>query len=555
MNNLVAQIEKAKPFFEKISRNKYLRAVKDGFISAMPVVLFSSIFMLIAYIPNIFGFYWSDAVEALIVKPYNYSMGILGLLVAGTTAKSLTDSFNRDLPNNNQINSVSTMLAAIVGFLLLSSDAIEGGFGSGYLGTTGLLSAFVSAFIVVNIYNVFIKNDVTIKMPEEVPPNISQTFKDVIPFAVAVLVIYAIDIIVRGTVGTNFAQMVIELFQPLFSAADGYLGLALIYGAMSFFWFIGIHGPSIVEPAISAIIYVNLDANLSLFQAGEQASGVLTPGLQYFVATLGGTGATFVVPFMFMLMAKSKQNKAIGRASFIPTSFGVNEPILFGGPLVLNPIFFIPFVLAPIANVWLFKIFVDFLGMNSFIYFLPWTTPGPIGLILGTAFDPLAFLLAGILLVVDVLIYYPFFKVYDQQRLEEEMNTVDETPDVSTEIDEIDDTILASSEDLDQKDVLVLCAGGGTSGLLANALNKGAKEFDMPINSSGGTYGAHNDILKDYDLVVLAPQVASNYEDIKKDTDKLGVKLVKTKGQEYIGLTRDPKGALDFVLSIINSDG
>lgn len=551
MNNLVAQIEKAKPFFERVSRNKYLRAVKDGFISAMPVVLFSSIFMLIAYIPNIFGFYWSDAVEALIVKPYNYSMGILGLLVAATTAKSLTDSFNRDLPNNNQINSVSTMLAGIVGFLLLSSDAVEGGFGSGYLGTTGLLSAFISAFIVVNIYNVFIKNDVTIKMPEEVPPNISQTFKDVIPFAVSVLVLYGIDIVVRGTVGTNFAQMVIELFQPLFSAADGYLGLALIYGAMSFFWFIGIHGPSIVEPAISAIIYVNLDENLSLFQAGEQASGVLTPGLQYFVATLGGTGATFVVPFMFMFMAKSKQNKAIGRASFIPTSFGVNEPILFGGPLVLNPIFFIPFVLAPIVNVWLFKIFVDFLGMNSFIYFLPWTTPGPIGLILGTAFDPLSFLLAGLLLVVDVLIYYPFFKVYDKQRVEEELEVVDEVSDVSTEID---DAVLANSAKLDQKDVLVLCAGGGTSGLLANALNKGAKEYDMPISSSGGTYGAHNDILKDYDLVVLAPQVASNYEDIKKDTDKLGVKLVKTKGQEYIGLTRNPRGALDFVLNIINSD-
>lgn len=551
MNNLVMQIEKAKPFFEKVSRNKYLRAVKDGFISAMPVVLFSSIFMLLAYIPNIFGFYWSDATEALIVKPYDYSMGILGLLVAGTTAKSLTDSFNRDLPNDNRINSVSTMLAGIVGFLLLSADAVDGGFGSGYLGTTGLLSAFISAFIIVNIYNFFIKNDITIKMPEEVPPNISQTFKDVIPFAVSVLVIYGIDIIVRSVTGTNFAQMVIELFQPLFTAADGYLGLGLIYGAMSFFWFIGIHGPSIVEPAISAIIYVNLDDNLSIFQSGGQATGVLTPGLQYFVATLGGTGATFVVPFMFMFMAKSKQNKAIGRASFIPTAFGVNEPILFGGPLVLNPIFFIPFILAPVVNVWLFKIFVDFLGMSSFVYFLPWTTPGPIGLILGTAFDPLAFLLAGLLLVVDVLIYYPFFKVYDKERVEEELDGADELP---TDSKDTDGVLLANSTDIEQKDVLVLCAGGGTSGLLANALNKGAKEYEMPINSSGGTYGAHNDILADYDLVVLAPQVASNYEDIKKDTDKLGVKLVKTKGQEYIGLTRDPQGALDFVLSVINSD-
>ena len=162
--------------------------------------------------------------EALIVKPYDYSMEILGLLVAATTAKSLTDSFNRDLPNNNKINSVSTMIASIIGFLLLSADAVEGGFGSGYLGTTGLLSAFISAFIVVNIYNVFIKNDVTIKMPEEVPPNISQTFEDVFPFAASVLGIYALDIIVRTTVGTNFAQMVIDLFQPLFSVADGYLG-------------------------------------------------------------------------------------------------------------------------------------------------------------------------------------------------------------------------------------------------------------------------------------------------------------------------------------------
>lgn len=553
MNNLIAQIEKMKPFFETVSRNKYLRAVKDGFIAAMPVVLFSSIFMLIAYVPNIFGFYWSESIESLIVKPYNYSMGILGLLVAGTTAKSLTDSFNRDLPKNNQINNISTMLAAIVGFLLLSSDPIEGGFASGYLGTTGLLSAFVSAFIVVNVYNIFIKNNVTIKMPEEVPPNISQTFKDVLPFAASALLLFFVDILIRNITGTSFAQAVIEMFQPLFSAADGYLGLAIIYGAMSFFWFIGIHGPSIVEPAISAIIFLNLDANLRLFQSGEQAINALTPGIQYFVATLGGTGATFVVPYMFMLLGKSKQNKAIGKASFIPTSFGVNEPILFGGPLVLNPIFFLPFILAPILNVWVFKAFVDFLSMDSFIYFLPWTTPGPIGLIFGTGLAPFSFLLAILLLVMDVLIYYPFFKVYDKQQVEKEQESASL---VATETETNDDLVIAMNENeqSDEKNVLVLCAGGGTSGLLANALSKGAKEYNYPINSAAGSYGAHYDIMKDYDLIVLAPQVASNYEDIKKDTDRLGIKLVKTQGKEYISLTKDPKGALQFVTNLLKED-
>ncbi len=123
---------------------------------------------------------------------------------------------------------------------------------------------------------------------------------------------------------------------------------------------------------------------------------------------------------MFAFLAKSKQMKTIGRASAIPVLFGVNEPILFGAPVVLNPIFFIPFVTAPILNVWIFKFFVDTLGMDGFIYNLPWTTPGPIGLILGTGFAGLAVLLVILLLIVDFLIYFPFFKAYDNELVAKE---------------------------------------------------------------------------------------------------------------------------------------
>lgn len=118
MNNLIKQIEKAKPLFEKISRNVYLKAIRDGFIAAMPLALFSSIFMLIACVPNIFEFYWPKEIEALILKPYNYSMGILAVLVAGTTAKNLTESFNRDMPVNRQINSTSTLMQPLLVFWL-----------------------------------------------------------------------------------------------------------------------------------------------------------------------------------------------------------------------------------------------------------------------------------------------------------------------------------------------------------------------------------------------------------------------------------------------------
>ena len=187
METLILKIEKFKPMFEKVSRNKYLKAIRDGFMSAMPVVLFSSIFMLLAYVPNIFGFYWSKEIEAMILKPYNYSMGILGLLVAGTTAKNLTDSLNRDMPVNRQINNISTLMAGIVGFLVVGVDSIEGGFSSGYMGSKGLLTAFVVAFFVCNVYKFCVKRNITIHMPEEVPPNISQTFADVIPFGVSIV--------------------------------------------------------------------------------------------------------------------------------------------------------------------------------------------------------------------------------------------------------------------------------------------------------------------------------------------------------------------------------
>lgn len=579
MNRLIAQIEKAKPFFEKISRNIYLRAIRDGFIAAMPVILFSSLFLLIAFVPNIFGFTWSKHMEGILMKPYNYTMGLVAILVAGTTAKSLTDSYNRKLKANQQLNFISIMLAAMCGFLLLSAEqAKEGGYLNAFMGTKGLLTAFLAAFITVAVYNFCMKKNITIKMPKEVPPNISQVFKDIIPFSIVIFILYGLDLLIHSFIHTTVAEAILKLFEPLFTAADGWIGITIIFGAFAFFWFVGIHGPSIVEPAIAAITYANIETNFKLLHAGMHADKVITSGTQMFIVTLGGTGATLVVPFMFMWLTKSKRNKAIGRASVVPTFFGVNEPILFGAPLVLNPIFFIPFVFAPIANVWIFKFFVDVLGMNSFSVNLPWTTPGPLGIIMGTGFGVWSFVLAAVLIFVDVTIYYPFLKVYDKGIYLEEQENADNASttaleekvkanfdttkaeqiisnqqEASKKLNEEHEAVASNASPIQEEtNVLVLCAGGGTSGLLANALNKAAAEYHQPITAAAGSYGAHMDIMKDYQLVILAPQVASNYEDIKCDTDRLGIKLAKTQGVEYINLTRNGKEALEFVQKQFN---
>ena len=584
MEQLIATIEKGKPFFNAIARNKYLKAIRDGFISVIPIIIFSSIFILVDAVPNVWGFYWPAEIDAILMKAYNYSMGILALGAAATTAKHFCDAQNRDMPKNNQINFLSVMIASVIGFLLLSSDAINvevdstsySGFANGFLGSKGLLTAFISAFVVGIVYKFFVSRNITIKLPDQVPPNISQTFKDLIPFSVSISIFWLFDLIFRSAFGFCFAQGVIQVFQPLFSAADSYVGLAIIYGAMSLFWFVGVHGPSIVEPAISAALVANMSANLTAYQAGEQATHVLSLSSQYFVVCLGGTGATLVICFMFAFLAKSKEMKAIGRASIIPTLFNVNEPFLFGAPMVLNPIFFVPFVFAPICNIWALKIFVDLIGMDGFLYTLPWTVPGPVGIIMGLGFQPLAFVFLAAVLAIDFLVYYPFFKVYDREKCEEEAAMLEEELaakaaakgdamtaafqgkiNASSVADDDSKTQAAAADSndlakLNGRRVLVLCQGGGTSGLLANALAKAAKEHGIDLETGADAYGNHVDMMKDFDLVILAPQAASYFDDLKADCDRMGLACCITRGKQYIDLTRDGEASLRFVAEQLN---
>lgn len=562
MEKIIAAVDRMKPFFEKVSNNPYLRAIRDGFVSCLPVILFSSLFILVACIPEIWDFKWDDYVSGLLWQAYGYSMGILSVLMVATIAKSLTDNFNHKLPKLRQINTVSVMIVSIICFLLLSVEGVDKGIATEFMGTKGLLSAFVVAFTVPNIYKFFVGRGITIKLPEEVPHYIAQTYADLFPLAASITFFWVFSFVFRDVTGMLFGNWILELFKPLFQAADGYIGIALIYGAMAMFWFVGIHGPSIVEPAVTAIYIANIELNLQMVQAGEHATAILTHPTSYFVATLGGTGATLMFCAMCAFIAKSKQLRTVGRSSIIPVIFAVNEPILFGAPIVLNPVLFVPFILAPIANVWLYKFFVDVLGMNAFSYILPWTTPGTIGLIVATGFAKLSFFLAPLLLVVDAVIYYPFFRAYDKQLVEREALIAEgaELDDDGVPVEEAvavkevevkKEAPKAAPVPKTEKKVLVLCASGATSSMLAKAIVKGAKAADAPVDSIAMAYGQHKDCITDYDLIVLAPQMASMFDELKHDCDEKGVPAATCSGKEYVGLTRNPAGALEFALAHI----
>ena len=244
----------------------------------------------------------------------------------------------------------------------------------------------------------------------------------------------------------------------------------------------------------------------------------------------------------------------------------------------MNPMLFIPFLATPIVNVCLFKFFVSVLGMNSMMYTMPWTVPGPIGILISTGFAPLAFVFVLLTLVLDVAIYFPFIRVYDSTLLAEEKAKEEVIEDDGMAVlasDTVSPSIptgltVATATDDDathvfpetapsahgeayfkqnEVDVLVLCAGGGTSGILANALNKLSKERGLKLSAAARAYGQDMDLIKDMNMVILAPQMESMKGNLKKITDKYGVKLVTTTGRQYIELTNNGDMALDFVES------
>lgn len=587
MDAIVKMLEKHQPFFEKISRNIYLQAIKDGFLGCMPIVLTSSIFLLIATLPGVVGITLPQPLIDWCNKLYNFTMGVMGIMVAGTTAKNFTASMNRRMPAGKVLNDGSTMVAAQCSMLLLAVTQFTTKFNGSELsvfdctsmGTRGLFSAYIAAFITVWVYKFCVSRDLTIKLPKEVPGAIAQNFRDIIPFGGAVIICGIIDVVVRNLMGVPFSELLIKLLSPLFTAAETYPGLILIQAATAFFWFIGVHGPSIVQPGIDPIRLANQAENLQVLLAGGHPAHSLTFNMSL-VGEFGGTGATFIVPLLLILFMKSKQLKAVGKASIVPVAFAVNEPLLFGAPMILNPYMLIPFVTAGCVNVSVAKFFIDNVGMNGFSFVVPWATPAPIGIFITTNFQLIALVFVAIIILLDAIIYLPFLKAYDKLLCDQEAKRAAElglesdgaasiaanasAPAVEQTTASVEPTAAAvnsepvadqpepaadasAKKDVDGLKVLVLCAGAGTSAMLANAIKEGAAQTGENIASSAGAYGQHTAIMDQYDVIVLAPQVRSYYNDMKADTDRLGIKLLAPRGKEYIDLTRDPAGAIKWL--------
>lgn len=415
---------KLQPLAVKIGANRYLAAIKDGLIVMMPVMIVGSFALIITEFPvaayqnfmaGVFGENWKWFGDIA----SGSAMGISALIAVFSIAYNLGQSFHRS-------PLISAMLSVVCYFILLIRH--DGAILMSDLGARGLFVAIITAVLSSVIYNKIIEKDITIKMPDSVPPAISKSFEALIPGFVDMLVFLIIRFLCSLTPWESAHGLIFNILQmPLTNLSDSFLGIVLSICASHILWFFGIHGASVVGAIMGPFFNAASLENLEAYMAGEPLPHIVTQQFWDVFQGWGGVGATLPLCFLMAFACKSKQIKTLGKLSFVPGIFGVNEPIVYGLPLVLNTTMLIPFFLCPLMCVsvsyWAMKlgIVAKTTGVT-----IPWTTPPIIGGFLATN-DWRAAVLHAILLVLCGVIYYPFIKSMDRKLLAEEQESEPKT--------------------------------------------------------------------------------------------------------------------------------
>ncbi|MGL4741331.1 MAG: PTS sugar transporter subunit IIC [Sarcina sp.] len=398
-----------------LSRQRHLTAVRDGIIATLPLIIVGSFFLVIAFLPIPESWplkqFIADNVGTLLL-PYRMTMFIMTMYATWGIGYSLAKSYDLD-------GVTGGILAAVAFMLTLVPQVVEEmgwAMPMGNMGGGGMFVGIIVSIIAVEILRLTTKYKLTIKMPEQVPPSVARSFEALVPTGIVIFLIGGITYFAKF----DWHGFVGKLVAPLVSASDTLPSVLILVVLITLFWSFGIHGVSIIGSLARPLWLQLLDANTAAHAAGEAIPGIAAePFFQWFI-WIGGSGATIGLVIVMAFCCKSVYGKQMGKAALVPGIFNINEPAIFGAPVVLNPILIVPFIATPMVLATI-AWFATSMGLvNSVVVLAPWTLPGPIGAFLATGGDWRGAVLNIICIIISVIMYYPFVKLYDKKLLAEE---------------------------------------------------------------------------------------------------------------------------------------
>lgn len=415
------------PIGNKLGNQRHLKAISAGMMMPLALIVVGALFLIVANPPinpelvnaetaNFFVkglLAWKEfavANYAILTAPFNMTMGIFGLMSAFSIAYALASEYKMKA-------SISGLISTSL-FLMICAPAIEGGISTQFLGADGLFVAIIIAMASVEISRVIRDKGWEMSFPDTVPPAVTSFVNSILPVLANIIILYGLNIILVVNVGMSLPEAIMNVLTPALSIVDNLWGFLALITFANILWIFGVNGTSIIFPIVFSLGIANSGLNAELVAAGQDPTNLMN--LQMFrVAILGGAGNTIGL-IILMMKSKSTHLKTLGRLSIVPGICGINEPVIFGGPVVFNPILAIPFVITPIVTVSL-TYFVQKIGLITAGYIIdPSFTPFFAQAYLSSLdWRNVVFVFA--LIPISMLIYYPFYKVFEKNQLKQEM--------------------------------------------------------------------------------------------------------------------------------------
>ncbi|AEV95930.1 PTS cellobiose transporter subunit IIC [Pediococcus claussenii] len=415
--------DKLMPLAGKVAASRHLVALRDGFALVMPLIIIGSVFLIISAFPipaylnfmtKTFGANWATVVG----WATNATFSIIGMVAVIGISYQLARSYD-------DIDALSASIVSLAAFMLtipLNIDKTGAAWVPlSQLGSMGLFEALLIGLFVTDAFVWMIHKNWEFKMPDTVPPAVGHAFSALIPGFVIILGMWAIRLGISFTAFHTIPNVItVILAKPLTAVGGTIWGALLAEFFVSFLWIFGIHGANVVGGIMAPIWLGQMTANANAAKEHKTLPNVVTQQFFDNFVHAGGSGETISLALMMLFLAKSDNLKAIGRLAGVPALFNINEPIIFGMPIVLNPIMAIPFVVVPLVSVVTTYLAMQYGLVGKTIgVAVPWTTPPIISGYLATGH-----LSGSILQLVNFLIggaiYYPFFRIADRQALDEE---------------------------------------------------------------------------------------------------------------------------------------
>lgn len=421
--------EKMMPVANAIGSQRHMQAVRNGLISILPLTIVGSFFVILLNVPiNGYAELIAPYKDALDI-PFRFTVGIMSLYSAFTIGSFLGKSYKLDDVTSGFLAMLATILMIvpvnIKEGLTTTGEKVAGRYiPIAPLSSQGLFGAIVASLIAVEIYRFIKEKKIEIKMPDGVPPVVASSFAALFPTLIIIILFW----IPRHFFGFDLNGIITLAISPLkvFLTGNNLLGGVLTQFFICLFWIFGIHGHAVLGPIIRPFWDQAIIQNMELFQAGTSAyqlPNIFTEQFFQWYAQMGGTGATLALVVLFMT-SKSQYLKQLGKLSILPGIFNINEPMIFGAPVVMNPLLAVPFMIVPVVNTIIVYIFTALNIIPRMMVKPPFTVPAPLGALITTNWNWMACVLVFLCFFVSLAIYYPFFKLFEKRTLENEKEQI-----------------------------------------------------------------------------------------------------------------------------------